>query len=75
MQVGAFTDRSQAQALADRYKKQGYTAVVAEPRPTDTRAQYRVRLGGFSSRDRAADLLKKLNAAAGRKTDFYVVRD
>jgi cell division septation protein DedD len=75
VQVGAFADRAQARALADRYKKQGYTAVVADPRPTDTKTQYRVRLGGYSSRDRAVDLLKKVNAAAGRKTDFYVVRD
>jgi cell division septation protein DedD len=75
VQVGAFTERAQAQALADRYKKQGYTVIVAEPRPTDTRTQYRVRLGGYASRDRAVDLLGKINAAAGKKTDYYVVRD
>lgn len=75
VQIGAFTERAQAQALADRHKKQGYTVLVAEPRPTDTRTQYRVRLGGYTSRDRAADLLDKLNAAAGKKTDYYVVRD
>jgi cell division septation protein DedD len=75
VQVGAFTERAQAQAAADRYKKQGYTAVVANPRPSDTKTWYRVRLGGYASRDRAADLLAKLNAAAGKKTDFRVVQD
>jgi cell division septation protein DedD len=75
VQVGAFTERSQAQAAADRYKKQGYTAVVAAPRPSDTKTWYRVRLGGYASRDRAIDLLTKLNAAAGKKTDFRVVQD
>lgn len=75
VQVGAFTERAQAQAAADRYKKQGYTAVVANPRPSDTKTWYRVRLGGYASRDRAVDLLAKLNAAAGKKTDFRVIQD
>ena len=75
VQVGAFTDKAQAQAAADRYKKQGYTVIVANPRPSDARTWYRVRLGGYASRDRAVDLLAKLNAAAGRKTDFQIVRD
>ena len=75
VQVGAFTERAQAQAAADRYKKQGYTAVVANPKLSDTKNWYRVRLGGYASRDRAVDLLAKLNAAAGKKTDFRVVQD
>lgn len=75
VQVGAFTERAQAQAAADRYKKQGYTAVVANPKPSDTKTWYRVRLGGYAARDRAVDLLAKLNAAAGKKTDFRVVQD
>lgn len=75
VQVGAFTDRSQAQATADKYKKQGYTAIVANPKPSDTKTWYRVRLGGYATRERAADLLAKLNAAAGKKTDFQIVHD
>ena len=75
VQVGAFTDRSQAQAAADKYKKQGYAAVVANPKASDTKTWYRVRLGGFASREGAAGLLAKLNAAAGKKTDFQIVHD
>jgi cell division septation protein DedD len=75
VQVSATTDKAQAAALADRYRKQGYTAVVTDPRPTDTKTWYRVRLGGYASRDRAADLLAKLNAAAGKRTDYRVVQD
>jgi cell division septation protein DedD len=74
VQIAAFTDRAQAQALADKYKKQGYAPVVT-PRPTSTKTWYRVRLGGYASRDRAVDLLAKLNAAAGKKTDFQIVHD
>jgi cell division septation protein DedD len=75
VQIAATTDKTQAQALADKYRKQGYTAVVADPRPADTKTWYRVRLGGYASRDRAVDLLGKLNAAAKKKTDFRVVQD
>jgi len=75
VQVAAFTVRAQAQAAADRYRKQGYTAVVADPRPADTKTWYRVRLGGYASRDRAVSLLDKLNTAAGKTTDFRIVQD
>jgi cell division protein FtsN len=74
VQVAAFGDRAQAEALAESYKKQGYTTVI-DPRPTSTKTWYRVRLGGYASRDRAVDLLNGLNAAAGKKTDFQIVHD
>ncbi len=74
VQIAAFTDRAQAQALADKYRKQGYTPVI-NPRETSAKTWYRVRLGGYASRDQAVDLLAKLNAAAGKKTDFQIVHD
>ncbi len=75
VQIAAFAEKGQAQALADRYKKQGYAAFVADPKPTDTRTWYRVRLGGFSSREPAVALLNKLNTEAKKKTDFRVIQD
>lgn len=75
VQIAAFADKAQAQAQADKYEKQGYTTFVADPRPADTKTWYRVRLGGYSSRDRAVALLNKLNAEAKKKTDFRIVQD
>lgn len=75
VQVAAYTDKTQAQTAAEKYRKQGYTAVVASPKPTDTKTWYRVRLGGYASKAQASTLLAKLNAAAGKKTDFRVVQD
>jgi cell division protein FtsN len=75
VQVAAYTEKAQAQTAAEKYRKQGYTAVVSNPKPSDTKTWYRVRLGGYTSRDRAVSLLAKLNAAAGKKTDFRVVQD
>jgi cell division septation protein DedD len=72
VQVLAVADRSQAQAAADRYRKQGYTAIVVDPPPGE--ANYKVRLGGYASKDRATELRNKLNAAVGGKTDYWVVQ-
>lgn len=75
VQVAAFTERPQAAALADKYRKQGYTVVVTDPRPNESRTWYRVRLGGYASRERAVELLNKLNESEKKKTDYRVVQD
>ncbi len=74
VQVAAFPERAQAQAFAETFKKQGYTTTLST-RQAGARTWYRVRLGGFKTRDQANDLLNKLNAAAGKKTDYQIVRD
>ena len=75
VQVAAFTERPQAVALAEKFRKQGYTVIITDPRPGESKDWYRVRLGGYSSRDRAVQLLDKLNAAENKKTDYRVVQD
>jgi cell division protein FtsN len=72
VQVLAVADRAQAEAAADKYRKQGLTAIVVAP-PAGEK-NYKVRLGGYSSRDRAVELRNRLNAAAGGKTDYWVVQ-
>jgi cell division septation protein DedD len=75
IQVAAFTDRAQAAAEADKFRKRGLPVVVADPRPTDTKSWYRVRVGGFTTREKAAAALTKLNEAAKKKTDYRIVKD
>jgi cell division septation protein DedD len=75
IQVAAFTDRAQAVAEADRFKKRGYPVVVADPRPTDTKTWYRVRVGSYSTREKAAEVLTKLNETAKKKTDYRIIKD
>jgi cell division septation protein DedD len=71
VQVLAVADKAQAQAAAEKYRNQGYTAIVVDP-PAGEKS-YKVRLGGFTTRDKATELRAKLNAAAGGKSDFWVV--
>jgi cell division septation protein DedD len=75
IQVAAFTDRAQATAESDKFKKKGYPVVVAEPRPSDTKTWYRVRVGGYPTREKAAEILTTLNEAAKKKTDYRIVKD
>jgi cell division septation protein DedD len=75
IQVAALTDRTQAAAEADKFKKRGYPVVVADPKPTDAKTWYRVRVGGYPTREKAAEILTELNEAAKKKTDYRIVKD
>jgi cell division septation protein DedD len=75
VQVAAFTDKAQATAEADKFRKRGFPVVVADPRPTDTKTWYRVRVGGYPTREKAAEILTKLNEAAKKKTDYRIIKD
>jgi cell division septation protein DedD len=75
IQVSAFTDRAQAAAEAEKFRKRGYPVVVADPRPSDTKSWYRVRVGGYPTREKAAEVLTKLNDTAKKKTDYRIVKD
>ena len=72
VQVMSSESRAKAEAAADRYRKQGQTVLLLSPQAGEK--LYKVRLGGFSAKDRAVELKDKLNAAAGGKTDFWVVK-
>lgn len=75
VQVAALAEQSSAQSTAQKFRAMGYTVVVFDPKPTDRTPVYRVRVGGFATREQAEDVRAKLSAAAGRKTDYFIVRD
>jgi cell division protein FtsN len=75
VQVGALAEKPAALSSAQRFKAQGFAVVVLDPLPTDRKPVYRVRVGGFSTKEEAEAARTKLAAAAGRKTDYFIVRD
>jgi cell division septation protein DedD len=75
IQVAAFFDKSQATTMAVKFKKQGYSVLVLDPLPTDKKTVYRVRLGGYSTREKAAQDLAKLNSSSKKKTGYYITKD
>lgn len=75
VQVAAFDEKPMALVEADKYKKRGYPVVVRDPKPSEKPAKYRVRLGSYPTRDKATQVLTKLNEEAKKKTGFFIARD
>lgn len=72
VQVLSTDSKAKAQAAADRYKKQGLSAMILSPQAGEK--LYKVRLGGFSSKTQAVELKNKINAAEGGNKDYWVVK-
>jgi len=74
VQVGAVAEKQGAQETAEKFRKLGYPVIVLDPQPTDKKPVFRVRIGGYQTRDQAEEVRSKLSSA-GRKTDYFIVRD
>ncbi|MBC7348370.1 MAG: SPOR domain-containing protein [Candidatus Aminicenantes bacterium] len=74
IQVGAFTDRPSARLEAEKYRKQGYSAVVKEPFARDRKPFYRVWLGGYKTREEAQKALSELVSRSARNPGFFIVQ-
>ncbi len=61
MQLAAFADDKGANSLANRLKKAGYAAYV-EPVETTRGTLWRVRVGGYATREAATAARDKLKA-------------
>ena len=75
VQVGAIAEKLAALSAAQRFKTQGYSVVVLDPFPTDKKPLFRVRIGGFETKEEAEAARAKLASATGRKPDYFIVRD
>lgn len=73
VQVGAFNKKDAALIFAEGFKKRGYPAFVLDPLPPDKPKQvFRVRIGGFETREKAQEVLSRLNSESKKKTDYYI---
>lgn len=75
VQVGAFKNKKAAQSFSEKFKKKGYTSLVLEPLSSDKNPVYRVRIGGYPTRDKAEDMRQRLAQSEGKKkSDYFIVR-
>lgn len=75
IQIGAYSNQQNANALAEEYKRKGYNAIVIQPSPTDRRKLYRLRVGGYETRalaEQARDQLAKQENK--RQSDYLIIR-
>ena len=75
VQVGAFADTKAASSVAEKFKKEGYRAFVLDPLPSDKKPVYRVRVGGFPTREQAENIRDDLaKSQKKKKSDYFVIR-
>lgn len=75
IQVGAYSNQQNAINLVEEYKSKGYNAVVIDPSSSDRTKLYRVRLGGYPTREQAErardELARQENKSA---SDYLIIR-
>ena len=75
VQVGAYSSQQNANTLAEEYRQKGYNAVVIDPSPSDRRKLYRVRLGGYETREEAERARDQLAQQENKKqSDYLIIR-
>jgi len=74
VQVGAFNRREMAVSFADTFDQRGYPAIVLDPFPSDRREIFRVRIGGYATREEAEEVRTKLQSETSRATDYFIIR-
>jgi cell division septation protein DedD len=75
IQVGAYSSQQNANNLAEEYKGKGYNTMVVEPSPSATRKLYRLRLGGYPTRDQAEKARDELARQENKKqSDYLIIR-
>jgi len=74
VQVGAFNRREVAVSFAEIFNQRGYPAIVLDPFPSDRREVFRVRIGGYATREEAAEVRTKLQTESSRTTDYFIIR-
>jgi cell division septation protein DedD len=75
VQVGAFTDSEAASAFAQKFKQHGYPTLVLSPLPTDKKSVFRIRIGGYPTREKAEAIRKELvSLKLKKKSDYFIIR-
>ncbi len=74
IQIGAYEFKRNALNIAEGFNKNGYPSVVINPLPLDKKPWYRVRVGGYPSREEAEETLSKLlKLRITKKRDYFIV--
>jgi len=75
IQVAAVNNKEAALSLAQRFKEEGYPSLVLDPFPSDRKTVFRVRIGGFQTKEEAEAAKTKLKSGSKKKVDYFIVRD
>ena len=74
IQAGAFNNRAGAQAFADTLKKGGLNVIVLDPYSSDRKSVFRVRIGGYATKDLAEKAKAELLRTDPKAKEYFVIR-
>jgi len=74
IQVGAFNNRAGAQATADKLKEGGLNVIVLDPYSSDRKSIFRVRIGGYATKELAEKARAELVRTDTKAKDYFVIR-
>lgn len=71
VQIGAFKNGNNAEAMIKQYKEKGYEAFIYKSTPKDKEILYRVLIGKFENKKEAVKLAKNINAKENIKAIIF----
>jgi len=74
IQVGAFQNRDGAQSVADRFEKEGYNAIILNPSSSGGSRFYRVRIGGYASKELAENAKAQMVRRDSKASEYLVLQ-
>lgn len=74
IQIAAVNRKEAALSFAEQFIRRGYPAKVFDPFPTDKKDVFRVRIGGYETKEEAEKILAKLNSEAKKEMDYFIIR-
>jgi len=75
IQVGAFSNKQAATSITEQFRKEGYPCSVLEPYDTDKKPTYRVRIGGYATKEEATRIKTKLQSSSRKRKDYFIIRE
>ncbi len=75
IQLAAFDERAAAVTFSTQIRAAGYPTIVMDPTARDKKPWYRVRVGGYATKEEAETTVQRLRAVVtGRKFEYWITR-
>ena len=74
IQVGAFNNRQGAQATAEKLREEGLNVIVLDPYASDRKTVFRVRIGGYATKELAEQAKAELVRKDPKAADYFIIR-
>ncbi len=76
VQLAAFDEKKAAEDYSIEIKAAGFPLIILSPLPTDKKPWYRVRIGGYATKEDAEQAVNRLKSVVNkRKLEYWITRD